>query len=283
MTLFNASGVAGAGGGAGHAVWPRMIGVSAYADGNTPSATPTISSPVAGDVILTWCHLVSGGDGVFAAAPTGEGWTRVVDVEDTAGSNSASSLFWKFWGVSGNTDDTTPTFTAAAGSLAAVTETWRDCRQALPIHGSATTHGTSGTTHTCADFSSTASERISVSCFMGGLTAAGNISTMNGTNYVQTAAGSSYATTAGSDRAVALARDEDIVVAGSVGANGVTATFTVTTTAYSTITVVLRGPYSCNRFSIPSSVVHASRSLWADSPGRDQPWSWATFTPGALL
>ncbi len=242
MSFFNASGVADAGGGSGHAVWPRMIGVSAYADGNTTSATPTINSPVAGDVILAWCHLVNAGDGVFAAAPSGEGWTRVTDVEDTAGSNSASSLFWKFWGVSGNTDDTTPTFTAAAGSLAAVTETWRDCRQASPIHTSTTTHGVSGTTHAPADATSTAAERISVSCFMGGCTSTGNISSMNGTLYTQTAAGATYSTTAGVDRAVACCRNENITVTGSVNASGVTATFTVTTTAYSSITVILRGP-----------------------------------------
>ncbi len=237
--FYSASGVGtGAGGGA---IWPKLVGVSAFADANTTSATPTISSPAAGYVIIAWCFLAGGGDGVFAAAPAGEGWTRITDVEDTAGNNMAVSAFVKYWG-SGATDDTTPTFTAAAGSLGVVVETWQNCREAAVVHTSSTAHGAGGTTVSPADATSTAAERISVTCAVGGLTSAGNIATMNAAFYTQTFAGGSYATTAGPDRGCAGARNENIAVAGAVDSDSVVATFTVANSAWAAITVVLRGP-----------------------------------------
>lgn len=241
MSIFNASGLRGAGGSTGAIVWPVQEAVSAYADSNGTSATPSISTPAAGRLVLAWCHLVNGGSGVFAAAPAGEGWSRVVDVEETAGAHSASSLFWKLWGVSGNTDDPTPTFTAAAGALGVVLEVWKNVQQTSPIHASDTTHGTSPPV-VPADVYNSASERVSASVFAAGLTAAGNISSISGTNYSQTFAGGSYATTAGSDRAVGGCKNENFAVQGYVESDGVTATFSVAPTAWTTIAVIIRGP-----------------------------------------
>jgi hypothetical protein len=241
MSLFNASGVADAGGGSLHALWPKLRGVSAYADANTSSVTGAVSSPSAGDLVLAWVYMTNAGDGTIPTAPAGEGWTREVTIEDTGGTNASCSLFWKYWGVSGNTDSTSPTF-SGGGSMACVCETWRDVRASGAVHVTSTAHGAGGTTVSPADASSSASERVSVSCFVGGQTAAGNIATANGPNYTQTAAGASYATTAGPDRAVALARNENITLSGSVGANNVVATFTVANTAWAAITVILRGP-----------------------------------------
>jgi hypothetical protein len=242
MSIYNASGVMASGGGGNlHAVWPQLRAVSAYQDANTSTVTGAISSPNAGDLILAWVYMTNATDGAVPTAPAGEGWTRAVTVEDTGGTNANASLFWKYWGVSGNTDNASPVF-SGGGSMACVCETWKNVRSSGAIHVTATTHGAGGTTVTPADASSTAAERVSVSVFMGGQTAAGNISSLNGPNYVQTAAGSSYATTAGPDRAVALERNENITLSGSVAANGTTGTFTVANTAWAAITVILRGP-----------------------------------------
>lgn len=238
--FFNASGVMAAGGGGLHALWPTLRAVSAYNDQNTATATLAVPTVAAGDLVLAWVYITAA-SGVVPTAPAGEGWTRAVTVESSAGTNANCSLFWKYWGVSGNTDNMSPVF-SGGGNMGGVCETWRNPRASDAIHVVTTAQGAGGTTVSPADAVSTASERVSVSCFLGGQTAAGNISTFNGTNYSQTAAGASYATTAGPDRAVALARDENIVLAGSVGANGLVATFTVANTAWAAITLIIRGP-----------------------------------------
>lgn len=239
--FFNASGAMGAGGGNLHAVWPQLRAVSAYTDQNTTTVTCSISSPNAGDLILAWVYMTSATVGAIPTAPAGEGWTREVTVEDTDGTNASCTLFWKYWGVSGNTDNTSPVF-SGGGNMGGVCETWKDVRASGAIHATATAHGAGGTSVTPADATSTAAERVSVSVFVGGQTAAGNISSLNGPRYTQTAAGSSYATTAGPDRAVALERNENVTLAGSVAANGTTGTFTVANTAWAAITLIIRGP-----------------------------------------
>lgn len=246
MSLFSAGGAAEAGAATGNSLYPRLINTSAYADGNTTSATPTIGgSPQAGDLILAFVYQTNGGDGVFPAAPSGEGWTSITTVEETGGNNIEIAIFYKYWGVSGNTDDTTPTFTrggAGAASVGAVVQTWRDVRQASPISGSNTAHASSGTTEVGAEVNNQSPEWCSAVIFWAGLTAAGNISGISGTNFTTAASGSSYATTAGPDRACGISTNQKITTTGNVGASGVTATYTVGVTATATVTVVLRGP-----------------------------------------
>jgi hypothetical protein len=222
-------------------VWPKLRGVSAYADTNTSSATATLATPESGDLIVAWAYVTNGGPGAFAVAPAGEGWTRIVDVEDTAGTNAELSAFYKYWGA-GATDTATPTFTSAGGSLSVVTETWLDVRADSPINAYSSAYGAGATTVNPADATSSAAERVSVTCAVGGQTPAGNISSINGTFYTQTFAGSSYSTTAGPDRALAGARNENIALAGSVAANGVSAIFTAESSAWASITLVLSGP-----------------------------------------
>jgi hypothetical protein len=218
---------------------PKLIVSTALGDGNTTSATAdfvTAGVPLAlGDIVLVYTHVAGGGDGVYAAAPDGT-WNIAASVEDTGGNNSASRVFWKRWTTLG--DDDTPTFTASAGSVTAIGQLWRFCASAgSPITATpGTNHGASGTTLTGG--SSTAPrDRCSAVVFFGCLTAAGNISGTSGTFYSTMYSGASFATTAGPDRAFACAYNSN-VPAGATG-SGVTATATVSMTAWSSITIIL--------------------------------------------
>lgn len=218
---------------------PVYVGSTTFADGNTTSATPDFSGLglASGDILVVCTHLVSAGDGVFSSAPAGEGWTRKQDIEDTGGNNSAMSVYWKRWG-SGSTDDTTPTFTAGAGSMSAIGSVWRGCKAAGdPMPATAgTNHGASGTTLTGADATST-NAPSSAQVFFGCLLTASNIGAPSGSSYTSAYSGGTYATTAGSDRASASAYREN-VGAGATG-SGVTATAGATMIAWSSVTVVL--------------------------------------------
>lgn len=225
---------------------PALVGYTAYADANSTSATPDLGALSAGTIainhiVIAHVHLVSGGDGAFASAPSGEGWTRIVDVENTAGANSATSVFWKRWGAAGQTDDTTPTFTAAGGSLAAVCSVWRGCKTTgNPYDGSefASTSGTTGTSLSGANVTVTAGNAKTMICMYGAATAAGNVSSLSGTFYTSAYFGASFAATAGTDRAVGMNYNPN-VPSGSVP--GSTATLSVSATVWSEVSLVLTG------------------------------------------
>ncbi len=221
---------------------PTFVGVTAYADANGTTATPDASGLglAANDILIAHCHLVSASDGVFASAPAGEGWTRKQDKEDTGGNNSATSIFWKRWG-SGSTDDSTPSFTAAAGSLACVLTVWRGCKTSGdPLSTTAgVNNGSSGTTITGGSATVPGTPGCAAQVFMAAVLPASNVGAPSGSGVTSAYSGGSYATTAGSDRGVAAA----YVTPASAGAFGasVTATAGATMTAWSTVTVVIEG------------------------------------------
>lgn len=115
--------LAGASGGAG----PYLVDVSALADANTTSATPTVPASVQTNDIVVAHAIVVGGGSDFATAPTGQGWTTI----DEASTGPNTRCFWKRWGA-GFTDDTTPTFDTASGVVGVALQVWRGC-SASPI------------------------------------------------------------------------------------------------------------------------------------------------------
>jgi hypothetical protein len=105
---------------------PQLVGVSALAGGNAVvSATPDISAVdiQTGDVVYAQVDARITGTVAF---PAGEGWT-LANERNVA--TAIDSLYWKRWGVGGQTDDTTPTITFSASGKSGVTlSVWRGCR-----------------------------------------------------------------------------------------------------------------------------------------------------------
>lgn len=219
---------------------PTFVAHTAFADGNTTSATPDFSAIPAGpqknDILLVWTNVVGVG-GAGASAPSGEGWSSIATVSDGGGQNSILTCFWKRWGVAGNTDDSTPTFTTSSGSMSAVGQLWRGCLySASPIENSGTAHGTGTTTPVSASGVSSAGYRRSAAVGFGCAGTAMNISGMSGSGWSDDYKGASYATTAGPDRCSAGAYNQNV----GVGApDQVTATATANVT-WTAITVILK-------------------------------------------
>lgn len=90
---------------------PYVAGVGVQVEG-TGSLTPTIPANVAaGDLVLVHGTILSATN--TQVVPAGEGWSTA---QATAANAHGSQVFAKVWGLGGQTDDSTPTFTRSAGA-----------------------------------------------------------------------------------------------------------------------------------------------------------------------
>lgn len=109
---------------------PFFVDKSALQVTTTTSCTPDISAKdvQAGDLVVA--HCVSRNSSANAiSAPSGEGWSSVSNINRAVGTGFVHTIFAKIWGVAGNTDDTTPTFTiGTSGTLgfSVVLSIWRN-------------------------------------------------------------------------------------------------------------------------------------------------------------
>ena len=97
---------------------PYLVDWSAQTARSTgASMTPTIPvTPAAGDLVLAEGTVRSTADTI--SPPAGEGWSQI----ELASGNSLRTYVWgKIWGLGGQTDDTTPTFTRTGTTGAFVT------------------------------------------------------------------------------------------------------------------------------------------------------------------
>jgi hypothetical protein len=98
--------------------WPFLVDWSAQTARSTgASMTPTLPvTPAAGDLVLAEGTVRSTTDTIVP--PVGEGWSQI----ELASGNSLRTYVWgKVWGLGGQTDDTTPTFTRTGTTGAFVT------------------------------------------------------------------------------------------------------------------------------------------------------------------
>jgi hypothetical protein len=98
--------------------WPFLVDWSAQTARSTgASMTPALPvTPAAGDLVLAEGTVRSTSDTI--SPPAGEGWSQI----ELASGNSLRTYVWgKVWGLGGQTDDTTPTFTRTGTTGAFVT------------------------------------------------------------------------------------------------------------------------------------------------------------------
>ena len=98
--------------------WPFLVDWSAQTARSTgASMTPTLPvTPAAGDLVLAEGTIRSTTETI--TPPAGEGWSQI----ELASGNSLRTYVWgKIWGLGGQTDDTTPTFTRTGTTGAFVT------------------------------------------------------------------------------------------------------------------------------------------------------------------
>lgn len=217
---------------------PNLIEVSSFA-GSTGAATGTVpSSKQNGDIILAHAITAGGTDGAIISAPAGEGWNSVVSVEETVGTNCVGAVFWKRWGQIGQTDNTSTTFTPTSGDCGLVLAVIRGAKASGDVIGTeyTTNHGSGGTSLTISSAIPASNLRLGITLF-GASIAAGNISGTSGTFWAQMYAGSSYATTAGSDRGMAANYNRNIPL---VGAAASSATASTTMNGWTVIQVLIR-------------------------------------------
>ena len=108
---------------------PAFVGFATAANDSSADRTPDLSGAglATGDIILM--HVGSRVTGTLTLTPpASQGWTKITETERIV-SGALDVCYWKRWG-SGDTDDTTPTFTlSAAGALWNATATvWRGCK-----------------------------------------------------------------------------------------------------------------------------------------------------------
>lgn len=91
---------------------PYIVGVSAQVTGVGTTLTPTVPAVVAtGDLVVA--HCTSRDAAQTMANPGSEGWTAGPSPTQTG---LEDAVFSKIWGLGGQTDDTTPTFTIGSGT-----------------------------------------------------------------------------------------------------------------------------------------------------------------------
>ena len=89
---------------------PTFVDKSAQVDGTSATLTPTVPAAVAaGDLVIA--HITGKDATAVFTEPASEGWSSVVGPIDSG--TVTDQIFAKVWGVVGNTDDTTPTFTSS--------------------------------------------------------------------------------------------------------------------------------------------------------------------------
>lgn len=113
----------------GGLVGPYLVGVSDQVTATTGTVTPTVPPVIAaGDLVVV--QTTSRDAAQTMTAPAGEGWSSLLNPSQTG----LEDVLWaKVWGLGGQTDDTTPTFSIGSGTAGwgATAAVWRN-----PSHGS---------------------------------------------------------------------------------------------------------------------------------------------------
>lgn len=96
--------------------WPYFVAATAQVTGTGTTLTPDASALglAAGDLLIV---QVTNRNNNTPTAPAGQGWATITNISRAAGTAFNDSVFAKIWGLAGNTDDSTPTFTVASGTL----------------------------------------------------------------------------------------------------------------------------------------------------------------------
>lgn len=226
----------------GGRITPTYVGSTAYVDSNSASAAPDASglSLAAGDILLCFAYCAtSGAVSPEISAPSGEGWVQGGEVHTTASSPTTESMqgkvFSKVWGVPGNTDDSTPTFTSDLIGLGAVISVWRKGNRANPIQDmqGASANGTQPTPSATAGDAHDSTQHFFGCRVLSG----GNLSApSSGTSAYS---GASYSQTSGPDRAMASSYVEGVGTTGAVGGSN-NASATTSKTMGVTFNVILK-------------------------------------------
>jgi hypothetical protein len=203
---------------------PSIVGWTAWSDANTTTATPNFSGALtgglagtiaSGDIVVVQAVITGATDGTMPTAPSGEGWTEITHVEETANTNIGMALFWKRWGA-GLTDDTTPTFTVANGVCTATALVLRGCKPSGNPYATTeynTNHGATNISNVTAQVPSVGfgSSKLAVAWWCTQIVASNfTASGTTGPGWTGGYEGSGYAATAGPDRAVAMSYNPNI-------------------------------------------------------------------------
>lgn len=219
-------------------VAPFVAGVGEQSSGtattSTAFTTPASSVPAniaAGDLLVA--HVTSRDDAQTVTAPGSEGWSA--PIENPSQTGLEDYVFGKIWGLGGQTDDTTPTFSIGAGTSGwavtfviwrnplHATNPWTSVTDAIVASASQTTT-VAGATVTAPSVTDTAPSRTIVRLFSSaddnslGLTTASLSNSEGALVY----GGLDFDTIAGLDMAQAMSTRENVTTAGAIGTATVT-------------------------------------------------------------
>lgn len=208
---------------------PYLVGISAQVTGTGGSLGLTVPAVVAaGDTVLV--HSVSRDAAQTPTAPGSQGWSASIQTPSQTGLRS--TLHSKVWGLGGQTDSTSPSYTISSGTAgwgavvtvwrnpAHATNPWTTATAAIAASGSSTDATTSSATRSCPSVNHDGTHRtLARFCDSGDDNALGTNS-----EGALAYGGANYDSTTGNDFAQALSVREDVTVTTSTG----TATFAET-------------------------------------------------------
>jgi hypothetical protein len=210
----------------GGLVAPYIVGVSAQVTGVGTTLTPTVPPVVAtGDIVIAQC--TSRDAAQTMTNPASEGWAAGPTPSQTG---LEDAVFYKVWGLGGQTDDTTPTFSIGAGTAgwgvtltvirnpAHATAPWTSTASAVVATGSAT--NAASATVTAPSVNHDGTNRTVVRLFSSADDNALNAPSTGALAYGAAA----YDSTDGNDFAQAMSLREDITVTTNTGTSTVTET-----------------------------------------------------------
>ena len=205
---------------------PIIVGISAQVTGTGTTLTPTIPANIAsGDLVIvqTTCRDAAQTMG----APGGEGWASQQNPSQTG----LEDVAWaKVWGLGGQTDDTTPTFTIGSGTAgwgataiiirnpSHSTAPWTSVASAVVASGSGA--NASSATVTAPSVNHDGTHRTVVRLFSSADDNALNAPSSGALAY----GGAAYDSTTGNDFSQAMSLREDITVTTNTGTSTVTET-----------------------------------------------------------
>src|SRR5262245_42504062 len=194
---------------------------SAQVEGTTSGAviTPTVQNPQSGDLVAV--HVVIRDAAQSVTAPAGEGWSASIQTPSQTGLESY--VFVKRWGLGGQTDDTTPTFSIGTGTAGWVataltirnplhaTRPWATATQAIVASGSQS--NAASATVTAPSVTHAGSNRTVLRLFSSADDNALNAPS----DGVLIFGGTTHDSTAGNDMAQAASIREDVTLAANTG------------------------------------------------------------------
>jgi hypothetical protein len=234
---------------------PYVVGVSAQVTGVGTSLTPTVPAVVAsGDLVVV--HCTSRDAAQTMANPGSEGWSAGPTPTQTG---LEDAVFAKVWGLGGQTDDTTPTFTIGSGTAgwgatvtvyrnpSHATAPWTSVAAAIVASGSQANASSATVTAPSVNHDGT-------HCTVVRLGSSADDNALNTPSTGALAYGAAaYDSTDGNDFAQAAWLREDITVTTNTGTSTVTETL-VGNDVNNGITLVLAIPTSTDGTASPATI-----------------------------